>query len=69
MLQHPSDWTKCRATQTKQSEAEHTGSVRLEEVDLLLDRPLEVKSTVFNNTENYQELCKCGGKYSQDLSK
>lgn len=37
MLQHPSDWTKRRATQTKQSEAEHIGSVRVEEVALLLE--------------------------------
>lgn len=36
MLQHPSDWTKRRATQTKQSEAKHIGSVRVEEVNLLL---------------------------------
>lgn len=44
MLQHPSDWTRCRATQPERSEAEHIGSVRVAEIRLAhSDRTLWVQ--------------------------
>ncbi|XP_029294981.1 uncharacterized protein LOC115013117 [Cottoperca gobio] len=56
MLQHPSHWTKRRVPRTKRSEAEHIGSVRVEEVDLLLEDRRQLLYDTKDHHVNFRTL-------------